>query len=517
MKIRGDIVQTYRDVHSWVGIISALFLFVAFYAGAISMLEQPLQDWLSPAVHLPAPVPLARTPELLARIFADYPEARENYTIVLADDAAARGRVIWSPSRGQARGPVPVRAAGLDADGALVTSKPATSQTARFIDVLHQQVGLPLPHETAMIVMGVVALLYAIALISGVIAYLPSLAKTLFAVRIDGGARKRWLDFHNLLGIFSLPFHIVMALTSVVFAFHEQIFSLEHMLISPTRPAGLHQGPRPMPMPHRERPSPTPVLPPMAILEALTRQAPGFVPETLNYTRMHDRMTLRVTGHDDRYSLRGPTEGFANLDPSTGRIISADYMPGHQPAAFAILTTFFALHFGSFGGVWVRWGYVVLGFGGAFLFYTGNRLWIVSRRRRERRSGLMRDTRGTRFLEALTSGCTLGCIAGISAIFCASPYLTSGGEYGSVSMLYYSVFAIFVTSGFILPPPVAHRLHLAIAGIITLGIPVALAIAPQTSLLSPIGGSLTLCTVLIGFTLLFASRRPFRATLPPQG
>ena len=84
-------------------------------------------------------------------------------------------------------------------------------------------------------------------------------------------------------------------------------------------------------------------------------------------------------------------------------------------------------------------------------------------------------------------------------------------------MLYYSVFAVFVALGFVLPAPLAHRLHLAIAGIITLGIPIAVATAPQTSLLSPIGGSLALCAVLIGCPLLFASRRPFPATLPPQG
>lgn len=35
--MRTDIVKTYKDVHSWVGIIAGLALFIAFYAGAITM------------------------------------------------------------------------------------------------------------------------------------------------------------------------------------------------------------------------------------------------------------------------------------------------------------------------------------------------------------------------------------------------------------------------------------------------------------------------------------------------
>ena len=45
MKIRADILRMYKDIHSWVGITAGLALFVAFYAGAITMFESPLQNW----------------------------------------------------------------------------------------------------------------------------------------------------------------------------------------------------------------------------------------------------------------------------------------------------------------------------------------------------------------------------------------------------------------------------------------------------------------------------------------
>src|SRR3546814_14936175 len=67
------------------------------------------------------------------------------------------------------------------------------------------------------------------------------------------------------------------------------------------------------------------------------------------------------------------------------------------------VTSFFALHFGNFGGAAVRWSYFLLGLAGAFLFYSGNLLWIESRRKKERKSGAVQQTRATRILGALTT------------------------------------------------------------------------------------------------------------------
>src|SRR3546814_7832097 len=87
------------------------------------------------------------------------------------------------------------------------------------------------------------------------------------------------------------------------------------------------------------------------------------------------------------------------------------------------VTSFFALHFGSFGGPPVRWSYFLLGLAGAFLFYSGNLLWIESRRKKERKSGVVEQTRATRILGALTTGVPLGCVAGISATIAAATWL----------------------------------------------------------------------------------------------
>ncbi|GBR01518.1 PepSY-associated TM helix domain-containing protein [Asaia lannensis] len=441
MKLRADIIAVYREVHSWVGVVAGLFLFIAFYAGAISMFEPTLEAWLTPPPVLPAAVSLEQTPELLNKAFAVYPEARRQYSVVISPDADHPARLQWPLGEGRhGHGSSAMMMAALDTQGGLVTATHKPSPVARLIDTVHQRMGLPLPHEPAMIVMGFIALGYALALVSGTIIFIPAMARALFAVRLVGSVRRKWLDLHNLLGFCSLPFHIVMALTSVIFAFHEVIFAVQGEFLSHAGNSGEHErhgggkgrghGPAMGGIPAEARPAQgAALLAPAEVLARLAQVAPGFVPDTLDYSMRPNASrgaspgsgpVLRVSGHDPAHVMRGPTSGFATLDPYTGRILWSDYLPGHQSAGFAALTSFFALHFGSYGGVPIRWIYLALGFAGAFLFYTGNKLWIAVRRRKEKATGCLTDTRSTCFLSRLTTGCCTGCMTAIAILLCVA-------------------------------------------------------------------------------------------------
>ena len=469
MKIRTDIIKMYKEVHSWVGIIAGLGLFIAFYAGAITMFEEPIQRWASPPTALPAPVSLDRTPELVAKVLAAHPEAAKGYDVNLVVDGNRPARVSWSTG---GRGPDRrTYHAALDADGDLIVGTQAPSGVAQFIDVLHQQIGLPFSHEVAMPIMGAVALLYCIAIVSGTVVLLPSLVNDLFAMRVGKNVKRMWLDAHNLLGLFSLPFHIVMALTAVVFAFHDQFYDAQ----------GLAFGRGPRPAEHAAPPPAAEPLTPAALAARVREQAPGFVPVTIGYHFEPEHgLEARVGGHDPRYGLRGPTAGFAGVDPYTGAIEDRDYMPGMQDGWSATITSFFALHFGNFGGDTIRWAYFLLGLAGAMLFYTGNLLWIESRRKKERKAGLPEQTRATRILGALTVGVPLGCIAGISVTLAAAKPLAEAATPGLHSAIYHAVFLAFVGWA-LLRGPARSGAELALAAAI------ATALVPLASMLAGAG------------------------------
>lgn len=433
--MRSDIIKVYKDVHIWVGILSGLALFVAFYAGAITMFEKPLERWATPPDQLPAPIALERAPELIAATLAMHPEAAASYQIRTTVTPDQPGRLVWQ-IRGERRGEQTEYAAALDADGHLQVVQTYKSQVAELVDVLHQQVGLPFEHEVAMPIMGVIALLYAVALISGVIVLLPTLIKDLFALRIGKNLKRLWLDVHNALGIFSLPFHIVMALTAVVFAFHDQFYDVQEAVVYPQKIEWAADPPEP-------RPADAQVLPPHVLIERVNAQAPHFQVLAVGYSERKGQLTARVEGLDPRYGMRGRISTQVGVNPYTGQL-HRDDLPGELPGWETAVASFFSLHFGNFGGNGIRWAYFLLGLGGAVLFYTGNVLWLESRRSKQRHHETLSQSRSSRILASLTVGVSFGCIAGISATIAAAKWLPAWLDAAAAeqwhSGIYYTVF-----------------------------------------------------------------------------
>ena len=244
--------------------------------------------------------------------------------------------------------------------------------------------------------MGVISALYFVALVSGVIVLLPSLVKDFFALRVGKNLKRMWLDAHNVVGIVSLPFHIVMALSAVVFAYHDQIYAMQDKLIhqgqwsqSNARPQG-----KPGDAPAR---NPADMLLPSQLVQVVKQTAPGFEPTGLQYTQVTGpRPTVRVWGKDPQGVSPRAVGGFAALDPYSGKLLSADALSGTQNTPNLFISSFFALHMASFGGAVVPWLYFLLGLAGAWLFYSGNLLWVESRRKAQRKGGDMpvqrRDT-----------------------------------------------------------------------------------------------------------------------------
>lgn len=109
------------------------------------------------------------------------------------------------------------------------------------------------------------------------------------------------------------------------------------------------------------------------------------------------------------------------------------------------------LHFGSFGGNPVRWMYLLLGLGGAIVFYTGNLLWIEPRRKKQRDANLPEQKRSTRVLGSLTVGVSLGCVIGISATLATTKWLP--GLVSNVPAwhegIYYAAFLLAVAWAFL--------------------------------------------------------------------
>lgn len=449
MKIRKEVLDVYKAVHTWTGIIAGLALFIAFYAGALTVFKHDLAAWVAAPAHDARPVNLDDADRLIEETLRARPDAAEDFTLTLRATDAQPAQLSWNSADGTRQ-----FLANFDSDGKLVVNEREPTAVAELVDNLHRTAGfVPGDVEVGVLVIGVIAMMYGLALISGLILLLPTLVKDVFAFRLGKNLKLLWKDAHNALGFFSLPFHLVIALTTVVFAFHDQIYDTQNVFIY--EGALMDQWRLPAPKPETPSLVNAPAeggnlalsgaegrpASPVRMLADLRVLSPGFEPHFMDYRDMNtDRPTVRVHGVDPNYMMR--YDAFAIMHPYTGEVLNASYLPGHTQGWTSWLTVIFALHFATFGGATVKWIYFLLGMAGAFLFYSGNLLWIESRRRRAQNGTEPQQKRSVRIMAALTVGVSLGCIAGISLSLVAGKWL-----HGHVSSLntwhvivYYAVF-----------------------------------------------------------------------------
>ncbi len=96
-----------------------------------------------------------------------------------------------------------------------IGGSPTPPQTglAELVNELHYSLGLPV---AGIYVMGIVSLLYGMALLSGLVIHLPKLLGDLFALRPGRNLKQLWQDAHNVIGVLSLPFHLMFAVTGAL-------------------------------------------------------------------------------------------------------------------------------------------------------------------------------------------------------------------------------------------------------------------------------------------------------------
>ena len=105
--------------------------------------------------------------------------------------------------------------------GALVPPANVGEGVMEFILQLHTDMFLGL---AGMFFLGFMGVLFALSIVSGVVLYAPFMAKLGFGtIRRDKSAKTKWLDYHNLLGIVATGWLLVVGLTGVINAFEHPI------------------------------------------------------------------------------------------------------------------------------------------------------------------------------------------------------------------------------------------------------------------------------------------------------
>jgi uncharacterized iron-regulated membrane protein len=466
LKLKSSTLRTFTTLHTWVGLVAGFALFVAFYAGAITVFHHDLMVWQSPhAVEQPIAT-LDDAQHLLDETLKRHPDARTWIGMMFPGEESAQPLVYWPDAKGTWYYATPG-----DLQGG---TEPPAAALAELVNALHYSLGIPV---AGIYLMGIVSLLYGVALVSGIVIHLPKLLEDLFALRPGRNLKRFWQDAHNLIGVLGLPMHVMFAATGallclalvVALALNPLIYGGKLM---DAMPAALDTAPQ---MAAAGKPQ---ALGGLAMWHARAREEAAkqglaaFEPTYLKLTHAGDaNAVVEITGEAPR--TLGAL-GAVALNAGTGELV-ASQLPGNRDVNHATLSIAYLLHFGEYGNAWVQWLYFLLGIGGAFLFYSGNLLWIESRRKK-RQTG---QGGAQVWMAKATVGFCIGVCVAISAAFVASQLLEAkGAAWGlevatGVNVACFATWAACLAWAALRPPVRAAVELLWAAAVVTAAIPVA--------------------------------------------
>ena len=224
----------------------------------------------------------------------------------------------------------------VDSRTAQVLDEPATDEGFMYVMLkLHTDMFAGLP---GMLFLGAMGLLMVVAIVSGVVLYYPFMRRLKFgALRTRRSTRIKWLDWHNLLGIVTVVWLLVVGVTGSINTLNRIVLSLWQMdqMAEMTAP---FKGLPPVTQP--------------AHLEDSIRTARAAVPD-MAVSLVAFPGTMFSSPHHYTFFMKGNTPVTSRLlkpalvDATNGKLTDTRDMPWYVKTLFLSQP----LHFGDYGGL----------------------------------------------------------------------------------------------------------------------------------------------------------------------
>lgn len=343
-----------------------LFLLMLCITGLPLIFAHEIHDWIDPHPPIRADVADTSSPSLeslVQRAMAARPTGHVVPYLYFEDDEP---HVVGVATAATMRPPPSGDWEGLhfqvfdQRDGLLLGSRGVKKNFMYVMMRLHVDLFANLPGT---LFLGVMGLLLVVAVISGVVVYAPFMRKLDFAAaRIKRGPRVLWLDLHNLLGIVTVAWVLVVGITGVINTLARPLDSIWEA----TELADMLK-------PYENA---TPLIqrvPVDVVIDTARKAAPDMKLQWINFpgavvTSPH-HYTAFMAGNTPLTSrLRTP----ALIDAGTGKLTDMRAMPWY----IKTLNLSQPLHFGDYGGLPLKTIWALLTLITIVVLGSGIYLWL---------------------------------------------------------------------------------------------------------------------------------------------
>jgi uncharacterized iron-regulated membrane protein len=358
-------LSAWRFVHTWSSLICTLFLFELCITGLPLIFQDELSGAFSSTRPVASSAPLLSLDKIAALARTHYP--RDVVRSLFIDDDAPQVYAVLGRS-----------ATAPEADNHYITLDQHTGQLLNdqrkpgdsvvdgvlsFMLELHANLFLGV---TGDFIVAAIGLVFLAAMVSGIVLYAPFARRAAFGtVRREGSSRLRWLDLHNVLGIVTAAWLVVVGLTGVLNALATPLFGLWEITDVQKVLAG-----------YGKQAVVTPTLPIEDAAQIARRALPGSTVSGVT-------MPTHGLGSPVHYAvwmkgastLTSRMTTFVLVDARTGRDARVLSLPGYLRAVEISRP----LHFGDYGGMPLKVIWALFDVVAIVVLGSGLYLWVVNR------------------------------------------------------------------------------------------------------------------------------------------
>ena len=366
-------------IHKWSSLVCTVFMLLLCLTGLPLIYHHEIGHLLGNDVEAPAlgpGAPRANLDDVIASGRALYPSKIMMYMSQEADEPD-----IWNVTLGDHPTDEDYKPIAVDARTAKVITEPAFEGGAFMSTMfrLHVDLFAGLPGK---LFLGFMGLLLIVAIVSGVVLYAPFMRKLEFGtVRHGRTSRLKWLDLHNLLGIVTLVWALVVGATGMVNTWADVLLKYWQA----TEIADMLE-------PYKGAAPPARLASMDAAVKRAEAAAPGMavafvaLPGTPFASPQHYGVYMRG---NEAFSSRLYKPVL--IDAQTGDITDHRDLPWYLTA----LLISQPLHFGDYGGGWMQFLWALLDVATIIVLGSGLYLWVQRGRAVKRHAAAVTGAAGT--------------------------------------------------------------------------------------------------------------------------